>query len=311
MRILLVVPPKRTLAKDYMKHVPVGLGYLATTLRKLGHEPDIQDCVANRWTSHALLDYITQTKPEIVGLTVFSLAAHTTKVILDLIKQRHPSLTTIVGGPHCTGAPELALQYFTTADYGVAGEGELSLTYLMPILETRSGTLEDVPGLIWRNGTRIRCNPNVEVDRLDELGFPAWDLLDPPQYFDAPGVGDKATPIHTTRGCPYACRASHAVGQPAGPALARVRQSFELVRGKPTGSISNLTAQMSNRLSRTNGEKDLARLRPARQEVGHPRLPHRPGRCVFAAGNGTASARPCALSCPRTLWLCEGVDSHN
>ncbi len=29
----------------------------------------------------------------------------------------------------------------------------------------------------------------------------------------------------------------------------------------------------------------------------HPRLPHSPGRCVFAAGCGTASARACAFGC--------------
>ena len=33
------------------------------------------------------------------------------------------------------------------------------------------------------------------------------------------------------------------------------------------------------------------------------RLPHSPGRCVFAADCGTSRASAYALSCPRTLWL--------
>ena len=56
-------------------------------------------------------------------------------------------------------------------------------------------------------------------------------------------------------------------------------------------------------MSRTNGEKDLAALRPRRSKVGHPRLPHSPGRSVFAAECGTSRAKTCAPSCPRTLWL--------
>ena len=43
-------------------------------------------------------------------------------------------------------------------------------------------------------------------------------------------------------------------------------------------------------MSRTRGEKEGAPLRPAREKVGHPRLPHSPGRCVFAAECCAASA---------------------
>ena len=41
--------------------------------------------------------------------------------------------------------------------------------------------------------------------------------------------------------------------------------------------------EVRRRPSRTNGVRNLARLRPCRHKVGHPRLPHSPGRCVFAA----------------------------
>jgi len=44
MKFLLVVPPKRRLA-DAEEHPPIGLGYLATTLCRMGHEPDIHDSI--------------------------------------------------------------------------------------------------------------------------------------------------------------------------------------------------------------------------------------------------------------------------
>jgi hypothetical protein len=51
------------------------------------------------------------------------------------------------------------------------------------------------------------------------------------------------------------------------------------------------------------GEKESSAPQAGAKWVGHPRLPHSPVRCVFAAECGTSRARACALSCPRTLWL--------
>ncbi len=204
MKFLLVAPPKRGIA-GREEAVPIGLGYLATTLRKIGHEPDLQDCVINRWDSARLLAYIAQTKPDIVGVTVYSQALRNVKEILDKIREQNPEIITIVGGPHPSAVPGHALKYLNNADYGINGEGEIPLKHLMTILEKRTKNPEDVPGLIWREKEFIRWNPKIEYDNLDELGFPAWDLINPSRYFDSPDYKGKTTAIHTSRGCPYGC----------------------------------------------------------------------------------------------------------
>lgn len=204
MKILLVAPPKRGIA-GHDQHVPIGLGYLAATLRKIGHEPDIKDCIIHRWGIEELLNYISEKKPDIVGITVYSQALRNVNEILDRIKVKHPEIITIVGGPHVTGVPDRALEDLKHADYAVNGEGEIPLRHLMPILESGSGKLESVPGLIWRENGLSRWNPKVEYDNLDELGFPAWDLINPRQYFSCPDFEGNATVIHTSRGCPYGC----------------------------------------------------------------------------------------------------------
>jgi len=205
MKFLLVAPPKRGLA-GHEESTPVGLGYLATTLRRLGHQPDIKDCIINRWGITELLDYIKDTKPDIVGITCYSQALRNVKEIFDQIKARHPEIITIVGGPHPTGVPEHALEYLINADFGINGEGEIPLMQLMPILEKGTGNLKEVPGLIWRENGIVKWNSRIEYENLDELGFPAWDLINPPQYFDSPDYKGKTTAIHTSRGCPYGCR---------------------------------------------------------------------------------------------------------
>jgi len=204
MKFLLVSPPKRGIA-GHEENVPIGLGYLATALRRLGHEADLKDCIIRDWGVEDLLGYIKESRPDIVGITVYSQALPNVKLILERIKAHDAKIITIVGGPHPSAVPQLALNYLDKADYGVNGEGEIPLSHLMPILDTGKGKLKDVPGLIWREGGRVSWNDKVEFEDLDSLGFPAWDLIEPPRYFSSPDYKGKTCAIHTSRGCPYGC----------------------------------------------------------------------------------------------------------
>src|SRR3989338_5014984 len=122
MKVLLIAPPKRGIA-GHEESVPIGLGYLATTLRKLGHQPDLQDCIINRWDIDGLLSYISKSRPDIVGINTWSLALGSVKEALDRIKSQNPGIITIVGVPHPSAVPEHALAYLKNADYAINGEG--------------------------------------------------------------------------------------------------------------------------------------------------------------------------------------------
>lgn len=204
MKVLLIAPPKKGLMHSE-EHPQIGLGYLATRLRRLGHTPDIQDCIINGWNFNDLDTYINETRPDIAAITTFSQASNSVKEILDRIKNNQPQIITIIGGPHPTAVPEKTLLEFPKADYAVSGEGEIPLERLILFLDKKTGKLEDIPGLIWRENNQIRYNPKIEYDKVDEFGYPAWDLIDPKRYFSSPGIGDKTTVIHTGRGCPFNC----------------------------------------------------------------------------------------------------------
>ena len=204
MRFLLIAPPKRGIA-GHEEHIPIGLGYLATTLRRMGYDPDLKDCIILKWNTGNVIDHINKTKPDIVGITVYSQALRNVKELLDRIKNDFPGVKTLVGGPHPSAVPELALRFLTAADFGIVGEAEIPLQHLMPILESGKGSFSSVPGLVWREGQNIRWNERVEFENLDELGFPAWDLINPVQYFSSPDFKGRATAVHTSRGCPYGC----------------------------------------------------------------------------------------------------------
>ena len=135
MKILLVAPPKRAL-KDSALHPAVGLGYLATALRKAGHAPDIQDSLANKWTVEDVVAHVRAQRPDVVGVTMFSQALSGVRELLAGIKRADRKVVTIVGGPHPTGVPERVLHELPDADFAFAGEGEIGLVRFLDRLQS-------------------------------------------------------------------------------------------------------------------------------------------------------------------------------
>jgi anaerobic magnesium-protoporphyrin IX monomethyl ester cyclase len=93
------------------------------------------------------------------------------------------------------------------ADYIILGEGELTLLDLINTLERGENT-DDLAGIVSSQNGIITANPKRPVlQNLDELPFPAWDLVDMNEYkLIWRESGQKFTlNIATTRGCPYKC----------------------------------------------------------------------------------------------------------
>ncbi len=95
-------------------------------------------------------------------------------------------------------------------DYAFVGEAEIGLPLLMQrLLKGESIENEDIPGLVWQGEQGPRSNQRTYVEDLDSLGFPAWDLMPPNTYGDAPqGAFYRQFPIApmaSSRGCPYKC----------------------------------------------------------------------------------------------------------
>jgi radical SAM superfamily enzyme YgiQ (UPF0313 family) len=114
--------------------------------------------------------------------------------------------TVIVCGADATDQTSKYLQH--GADYVLLGEGEETLTELLELLAQgdapADSALQPIMGLAWAGGRTPR---RPDITRLDELPFPAWDLVDVPRYR---GIwrerhGFYSMNMVTTRGCPYHC----------------------------------------------------------------------------------------------------------
>jgi anaerobic magnesium-protoporphyrin IX monomethyl ester cyclase len=98
------------------------------------------------------------------------------------------------------------------ADYVLIGEGEQTLGELMDSLTGRTTTeLGEILGLVYRDLANdqeiVRTPPRPDMKALDELPFPAWDLVDIPRYQAVwhERHGYYSMNMVTTRGCPFHC----------------------------------------------------------------------------------------------------------
>lgn len=93
------------------------------------------------------------------------------------------------------------------ADYILLGEGEITLLELINSLEKKE-SIDALPGIAWRKEGQTAVNPKRPVlQNLDELPFPAWDLVSMQDYQDIwkESPHEFTLNIATTRGCPYKC----------------------------------------------------------------------------------------------------------
>jgi len=206
MKVLLVAHNKNSYS-GLAKFPPLGLGYLATALRREDHQVEILDCLKENISGGQYRDYIEKNKPDAVGINSWSSGIKEVKHLLAVTKELDSQIVTIVGGPHPSAAPLEAMEFFQLADYGFKGEAEAGLPLLVNALNNRIKIdFRQIPGLIWRENENWNINEQVFNSDLDSLDYMSWDLIKPREY-SQPGAitsGDVA-PIITTRGCPYLC----------------------------------------------------------------------------------------------------------
>lgn len=206
MRVLLLEP-------NYDAHVihpPLGLGYLASFLRQKGHQVSIFDGTLEKASVKDFVQAVKSFSPELIGISVLTRGHHKTKEIISAIKKKHLTIPIVIGGPQFTAAPKEVLENLK-ADFGVIGEGEITLAELAREIERKRKKFKEIEGLAFRGakGKIFINNPRMLIGDLDSIPFPAWDLIPPNKYrivpILEPGKAFPIAPIITSRGCPYNC----------------------------------------------------------------------------------------------------------
>ncbi|MCX5858685.1 MAG: cobalamin-dependent protein, partial [Proteobacteria bacterium] len=183
MRVLLIKPISTQKWEDDCFYPEIGLGYLATTLKKHGHQVEILDCVREELDFPGFKSLIGKRGPDdFYGFKVYSMNTANVNRQIDLIRELHPRAVVAVGGPHPSGVGEKIFSHIPRADFAFQGEGEPGLPKLLERVQGFKGSrvqgngnpqsFSEVPGLIYRENGGIKANPPAFVEDLDSLGYP-------------------------------------------------------------------------------------------------------------------------------------------
>ncbi|TFH23171.1 MAG: radical SAM protein [Myxococcales bacterium] len=195
----------------------MGVLVLAAVARERGYDVHLIDAKNQGTSVNEIAAEIAALAPDYLGLSATTISVTNAALIATAVKSAHPSVVTIVGGPHVSAIPERTLDAFAGFDYGIVGEGERSLFDLLACLETLDpataaggDALAAVTGAVYRLAGSVRANSAAPyIDDLDELPMPAWDLLpDFPHDFQPTILSYPRSPVAsvmTSRGCPFSC----------------------------------------------------------------------------------------------------------
>ena len=199
---------------------PLGLLYLSAYLRKhTQHQISICDARFKEYSFDTIEGIIREEKPDLLGITSFSLENKEAHEIAKRGKKAAPQASVVIGGPYATSDYNQALAD-SNIDIAVIGEGEKSFHQLVTALD-RGEDWTGIRELAFRqNGSVAKTEMREFIDELDELPYPAWDMIPLEEYFNRRGtkkrtcfnqhqMRQRVLSIFTTRGCPYRCSYCH------------------------------------------------------------------------------------------------------
>lgn len=186
---------------------PVGLDYVAGAVRRAGAAVDVVDLGLAPDPERAVRDYFARHTPRLVGLSLRNVddcfwpgaawfvpeLAATVRAVRALT-----DAPIVLGGVGYSIFARQVLEY-CGADFGIRGDGELSLPALLGELVDGGRRYEQVAGLLWRQDDVLRANVPAWPDALS---VPTErDAVDNAAYFHLGGQMG----VETKRGCNRHC----------------------------------------------------------------------------------------------------------
>ena len=181
MNTLLVYPPKTTKynnANEYSKlGFSIGLAYIAAFVNKTSqHNADIIIAPYQRKTKEDILQWITDKKIDLLGISVIQEDAHDAFALALFVKQNKPLIHITIGGQYPSQDYSNILTNCWFVDSVVCGEGEYPMVDLLDALSCQA-PIDNISGLAYRdNDGEVQNNPYGRICNLDKLPFPIDEI---------------------------------------------------------------------------------------------------------------------------------------
>ena len=109
---------------------PLGLAYLAATVRQEGYYVEIVDAPVQNFTAEKIAEKVKLEDFDIVGFGMLTPMYGRVKETAAAVKKTEPKTTVVIGGAHATVLPEETLEEIK-CDIVVIGEGENTFSELV------------------------------------------------------------------------------------------------------------------------------------------------------------------------------------
>jgi len=180
---------------------PLGLLYIAATLKKHGYKVDLLDVMEQRLDSIDARKKIIDSGADIIGITATTPEIKGVKEVAEFA--HNAGAKVVIGGPHLGIFPEETVS-FPEVDFAIQGDGEIPFLRLVKALGYSKPDFSTIPGLVYKNNNRIYKNEIYVEQDLKTIPFPDWDSVNIKGYSRADAFKPLATMI-SARGCPYDC----------------------------------------------------------------------------------------------------------
>ncbi len=205
--------------------MPMGILYISSSLKREGFKIFTINMNHHKQPYAALQEKIRSDKIDVIMTGGTSPCFSFLRCIFDKAKAANPNIITICGGGIISGDAVSTMKAFADIDFGVIGEGEVTICKLAEALENKSNIAE-VQGIIYKDGNDyIITEPREEVKDIDTFPSPDYEGFEYGKFLDKftaviyndrmsiHDIESKFGAINYTRGatiigsrsCPFSC----------------------------------------------------------------------------------------------------------
>jgi anaerobic magnesium-protoporphyrin IX monomethyl ester cyclase len=193
--------------RSVFRFPPLGISYIAASLRAAGHPVTLLDCTFEKNRNEALVKALA-VQAEVVG--IYCMVTMLDDSVWFAGQLRQQTRLLMAGGPLPTCDPIPFLEQF---DIVVRGEGEQAMLDLLEAFH-QGNDLSAIAGIVYRKKTGepgsaeiVHTKDRQFAKDLDRIPFPARELLPNQEYirYARKKYGYSITTVMSTRGCPFRC----------------------------------------------------------------------------------------------------------
>jgi len=191
---------------------PLGIAYVSSSMKNAGftvftvnlnhREGDVEEVIESIIVSNNI---------HVVATGGLSPQYHLIRSVVEAAKRVNKNILTVVGGGIISADPVTAMDALEVVDFGVIGEGELTMCELARALEN-GDNLAEVEGIIFkRDSSYVKTKCRKDIEDINMIPWPDYEGFDIEKYLECPSAGfaglskKRMICMLGSRSCPYLC----------------------------------------------------------------------------------------------------------